>query len=440
MTSLRARLFTLVAVMTVLVWTAAAGWTYFHTRSEVQRVLDRRLVEAARMVSSLDLASANNAPNFRRLAEYDRQLSCQIWSLEGRLVGRSASAPTTELSDAKSGFSEKVVEGERWRTYSLVNSRKGTRVLVGDNVSVREKLVGDMMAGLLVPSSVALAVLAALLWLAIDRGLAPLQRLSHVLRARGPDDATPLDVDASDTELRPVVDALEGLIGRIASLRETERHFIASAAHELQTPLAGLRTHAQVAARSQDDNVRAASLAHIQRSVDRTARLVRQLIELAREEAMEPDAVGWTSFGAALRDVSEGVLEAQGPRAAGIASSAIDFDVWIDPASLAIALRNLLENALFHAGGEQVIIETEERGTSLQIAICDRGPGIDPADIHRMRKRFVRGKGSNVGSGLGLSIVELVLDRAGVALELVNRKGGGLCARMVVPADQWRRP
>ncbi|MFP5329183.1 MAG: ATP-binding protein [Alphaproteobacteria bacterium] len=449
MTSLRARIFVLVAAVTLVVWASATAWTYFSTRAEIQRVLDSRLIEAARMVASLsgdfEPSGTGAAPRFeqRRLDGYNRQLSCQIWSLDGRLVGRSSQAPAEPLATAGTGFSEREIEGEAWRVYSLVDQERGIRVLVGDNLSVRQRLVGDLMTGLLVPFLAAIFGLALLIWAAVGKGLVPLREIARTLRQRDPSDLRPLGLEQVSRELLPVVGAIDGLFRRLSALREKERHFIASAAHELQTPLAGLRTHAQIALMAPEQETREKSLRRIQASVDRTSRLVHQLLEFAREDAVvDAPAARWTSIAQAI----DGVAEELGPRLdrEGVriqcSEAAHSAEILIDEASLALALRNLVDNALQHSPiGGVVEIDFVERGSEALLTVLDRGPGIAESEIERVRERFVRGsraKGS--GSGLGLSIVELVISRAGGRLELVNRKAGGLAASLVLPVAAVR--
>lgn len=451
MTSLRGRIFALVAAVTLLVWSSAAAWTYFSTRAEIQRVLDRRLEEAARMVASLSgsleaksASPAAEAFETPRLDRYNRQLSCQIWSLDGRLLGRSSQAPDEPLAMSGTGFSERQLDGESWRVYSLADRERGIRVLVGDNLGVRQRLVGDLMAGLLIPFAAAVAALALLVWAAVGHGLAPLRDIAARLRRRDPADHEPLGIGHVDQELRPLVGAIDGLFDRLSALRESERHFIASAAHELQTPLAGLRAHAQIALMAKDEETRARSLERIQSSVDRTARLVHQLLELAREEASAEASAGrW----AGVAEVVDGLAEELEPalQRAGVriecSESGRSAEIMIDECSLALALRNLIDNAVQHSPpGSRVEIDLGEGGGEALLSVLDRGPGIPLAEIDRVRDRFVRGsRARGSGSGLGLSIVELVVARAGGRLELAAREGGGLAASLVLPGQLARR-
>ena len=445
MTSLRARIFVLVAAVTLLVWSSAAAWTYFSTRAEIQRVLDRRLVEAARMVASLTgdfepgAGGAMPSADQRQFGSYSRQLSCQIWSLDGRLIGKSSQAPTEPLALSGTGFSERLINGETWRVYSLADPERGIRVLVGDNLSVRQRLIGDLMAGLLVPFIGAIAGLALLIWAAVNRGLSPLREVARRLRRRDPSDLRPLGLDHVSRELRPLIGAIEGLFSRLARHRENERHFIASAAHELQTPLAGLRTHAQIALMTSDEQIRERSLQRMKTSVDRTSRLVHQLLELAREEAaVEASPSRWVSVADVARGLAEEFapqLDRQGVKLK-VSEAAGAAEVLIDEASLTLVLRNLIDNAIHHSpSGSRIEIDYLNGDEEAVIAVLDRGPGINAHEIDRVKDRFVRGSTARgQGSGLGLSIVELVISRVGGRLELSNRSQGGLAASLILPA------
>jgi two-component system sensor histidine kinase QseC len=449
MKSLRLRLFVLLLSATVLVWSSAAVWIYISTRNDVQRVLDNRLVEAAGMVASLAHGSAQalrSAPSQEPLPvpdRYGRQLSCQIWTLDGRLVGRSGSAPVAPLSAGSEGFSERTINGERWRVYTLVEQDAGLRILVGDNLKVRRNLIADVMTGLLLPAVAGVLALAGLLWSAVGQGLSPLRRVARELSRRNPGDTEPLRVEAPSRELRPLVGAINGLFERLESLRANERHFIASAAHELQTPLAGLRAHAQVALAASDRSQRDKSLRSIQASVDRTSRLVEQLLDLAREEAgAAAVAPGWIAIRSVFHAIEDELRAVLQQREVGLTldETASNIEVLADEAGLTLALRNLIRNAVDHAPAEsQVCVAVCTQGETAAIRVVDQGPGILPQDLPRVRDRFVRGsRAKGPGSGLGLSIVELVAARFQAKLELENRQGGGLEARLELPSSAIR--
>lgn len=440
MPSISARLITILIVSTGIVWLSAVAWISFSTHAQVERVLDARLKEAGRMVSSLvarqGLAASQSIDLGRELpTRYhpagDPQLSCQIWSLQGQLVSRSESAPAEELSKHDTGFSETVIDGETWRVYAVVNEELGVRVLVGDHLRVRNDLVNDVIRGLLLPVFLILPVLAGLIWLSVRRGLSPLNRIARDLGQRHASDLSPIEDAETAREIAPVLQSLNGLFARVAGLRERERNFTAFAAHELRTPLAGLRTQAQVALASDDRAIRDQALRQIMVGVDRTGRLVRQLLDIsaveAREQAgqhavVEPGGA-LRSLAAELADPERGVTIEVSPELDGLRLE-------IEPELFTLAARNLMENAVNHSpSGGIVRCRAAQYGESGCVIIEDDGPGIPDDELPRVTERFFRGRNrAPVGSGLGLAIVELALGRSGWRLMLQNRVAGGLRA------------
>lgn len=442
MTSIRTRLFLILMITTGIVWMSAVAWIYLSTRAEVERVLDARLTEAARMVSSL-ITSQEIDP--RRAAQlsagasilrtsYERQLSCQIWAVDGTLVGRSDGAPSSPLTQGTSGFSETSIDGEPWRVYAVENKELGMRVLVGDNLRVRDRLVGDVIKGLLLPASLIIPILAGLIWLSVRKGLAPLSRMAETLGRRDASDLSPLPDANAPSEIRPVINSLNGLFGRVSAARERERNFTAFAAHELRTPIAGLKTQAQVALGSDDSTIQRNALQQIVVGVDRTSRLVRQLTDITAAEAGEaPSQHGETNIGHSLSLLAD-ELAPHMPRDVRVSLDECLYGVClkIEPSLFMLAARNLLENALLHSPPFGVVrCSARLDGGGVSIVFDDDGPGIPEDELPKVRQRFFRGRSKTpVGSGLGLAIVDLVLIRSGGSLQLSNRPRGGLRAEM----------
>ena len=438
MSSLRMRLFLLIVAATALVWSLAAAWTVLSTRADVERVLDARLREAAVMVASLGygdgappINTTNPAPI--PLPSYQRQLSCQIWSVTGNLLGVSEGAPAQALSEGRPGFSEPVVDGIAWRVYTHVAPDTGLRIMVGDTLAVRQQLITGLVRGLLVPAVIALIALAVLLWIGVGRGLEPVRRIARAIAAREPDDQSSLDVKRVPRELSPLTQEIDQLFARIERLRSGEKRFLASAAHEMQTPLAGLRTHADIALRAPDSETRERALERIRQSVDRTARLVRQLLELSGQDAVRTEPGGTAKLGLATQIVREELSHLLERRRVtlDITRAAQAQEVSLAPEALVIALRNLVENAALH-GPEDSVIVIDGDGTGF--AVLDRGGGIAPEDAAAMLEPFRRGPATNLpGSGLGLAIAASAL--APHMVLTLGRNDDGFCVS-ACPVDQ----
>jgi two-component system sensor histidine kinase QseC len=431
MTSLRTRLFAILVATTGLIWLCAAVWIYVQTKNEVEHVLDTRLQEAARMVESLvtnsDGAGSHNTQIdpvvVPQQASYERQLSCQIWSLDGRLVARSSGAPNERLSDHANGFSDREVDGETWRVYAVEDATKGIRVMVGDRLGLRERLVTDLIKGLLAPTLLIIPLLGLLIWTSLGRGLRPLQNMAEELQTRDAEDMRAIDARHAPLEIRPVVGALNKLFEKVGAARRHERDVTAFAAHELRTPLAGLKTQAQIAMTAADPAIKAGALQQILVSVDRTSRLVRQLLAIARLDARaDTERNDHVNVGQMLEDVAAALHPTDHIR------------VILDPALhqislhtnlelLTVALRNLFENALQHMPNGGTARWSVQKGSGrLLIALDDEGPGIPDDELSQVANRFFRGRHRSAsGSGLGLAIVELALRRLHATLTLKNR-------------------
>nr|WP_210320370.1 ATP-binding protein [Pseudaminobacter soli] len=433
-----------------MVWLLAVIWIYASTQAEVERVLDARLMEAARMVNSLQaerrielaLADGGASPLTQLAIEddsYERQLSCQIWSLDGRLVGRSEHAPDDRLTDAGTGFSERTVDGEAWRVYSIENPDLGVRVMVGDSRHVRDRLVGDVVKGLLIPAGLILPFLAGVIWISVRRGMSPLNGIAKAISSRAASDLSPLRNENLPREIAPAVYALNDLFSRVNEAREREKSFTAFAAHELKTPLAGLKTQAQVALASRDGAIHANALRQISAGVDRSDRLVRQLLDLSAVEAS--DGVLTMETGRPMKIIERVMKEMpQAPGRMKMLSRADDQDIvaLFDPTLLTLALRNLVENALNHSPRDRTVtVRLAEAAGRVDIIVEDHGPGISESELPRVTERFFRGRArSSTGSGLGLAIVKEAITRMGGTLVLKNRQPHGVSALLSIPVPE----
>ncbi len=449
MSSIRTRLFAILLLATGAIWLSAMGWIQHSTRTEVGYVLDRRLQESAQMVASLirrgggiagpDAASLVDqapAPPDSGPHDFARQLVCQVWGFDGQLKSESSGAPRGRLAD-QAGFTDREVEGETWRVYTHVDPELGIRVMVGDALAMRDRLVHGVVMGLLAPAVLILPLLAALIWLAVRRGLEPLDRLAAALSRRPATDLSPLPETRATSELRPMIEALNGLFHRVEGLRERERSFTAFAAHELKTPLAGLKTQAQIATLAPEGATRDRALAQIAQGVDRTDRMVRQLLDMtAVENPIHADAPAQDGARilAGVADDLAGLAQVRG--------IAVELDTglteWRTPhaALLAPALRNLLENAILASPrGSTVEARLAQEGETVRFSVLDRGPGIARTDRPHVTDRFYRGAAnpSGGGSGLGLSIVASAVQAMGGELRLNPRAGGGEQAELILP-------
>jgi two-component system sensor histidine kinase QseC len=338
----------------------------------------------------------------------------QVWH-EGQLVQRSSNAPLLAMRSGTlgsvSGFETTELQGERWRVFAAAGAERDVQVFVGEAMAARESILRALLRGTLAPLALALPLLGLAAWWAVRQGLSPLRRLSRELSARQPDDLASVQLPSAPTEMQPLLDALNGLLGRIATLLDSERRFTADAAHELRTPLAAIRAQAQVALAETQDTARLHALQATVQGCDRATRLVEQLLLLARLEAEPATASPPVDLAALARRV---LADAAPAALARQQTLSLDVDgshtVQGQEALLTVLVRNLVDNALrYSPDGATVQVGVQAVAGGVQFGVDDSGPGLSDADQQRLGERFFRVLGSQApGSGLGWSIVRRI--------------------------------
>lgn len=447
MPSLRRRLLVLLSGTVLLAWAATAIFSYFDARHEIGEMLDAHLAQSAGLIAAqleheIDDDKANKLP---RRYKQERKIAFQVWDGSGALRLSSASAPQTRLSARDEGFADAVIEGKRWRIFSRRDESGRFLVQVGERYELRDELAESVAGHLMHPLAIALPALALLIWLAVGAGLAPLARLAGEVGRRAPDNLAPLEGSRAPREVRPLLGALNDLFARLRASLEQERRFTADAAHELRTPLAAVKTQAQVALAAADAKERAHALAQVVTGADRAAHLVEQLLALAR---LDPQTALAQAPGVSLSALAAECVAELAPAAAqkGIEVGLVAADAGLvagDSTLLAVLLRNLVDNAVrYSASGGEVEVRVARDGGTVLLCVADSGPGIPAAEHIRVFERFYRVLGSGAeGSGLGLSIVRRIADLHRASIALADGPGGrGLVVSVRFPAAQADAP
>ncbi len=423
--SLRGRLLVLLLAVTTAAWVAAALWSYRDTRHETGEMMDAQLAQSAQILLAQAGHEIDDVPVTEVAAahKYERRVAFQIWDVRrGRLLLRSESAPAQRLYDGDEGFTDRAVDGRNWRVYSRMDRERGLLVQVAERRDVRDDLAAGVAFHLLHPMLFALPLLAVLIWFAVGRGLAPLDRVAHDVAARAPDHLAPLDAGAAPREAQPLVAALNALFARVRATLERERRFTADAAHELRTPLAAVKTQAQVAQGAHGAAERAHALAQVVAGTDRATRLVEQLLMLARLDPQQelPAVADVDLAGVASAAVAELRARAADKRIAVTLDAPEPVPVRGDATMLEALVRNLVDNAVrYTQDGGSVVVRAKVDGGGGMLAVADNGPGIPAAERGRVFERFYRVTGTGQsGSGLGLSIVRRIVELHGAVVTL----------------------
>lgn len=445
MTSIRIRLLLFVLLAFTVVWAAVAMIAYKRALHEVEELLDAEMAQSAQVLLTLSLHEIEEGGDKTIRLEhqsgghhYVAKIAFQVW--EGKkLLLHSDKAPLTPLA-AVAGYSDQLIGAEKWRVFVLEGPNALYRVQVGQLHEVRDELVHEIVLIMSLPVILALPLLALLFWWGISRGLRPLQRVAGEVAQRSAHEMSPLPDNGIPAEIRPLTRALNELLQQLRSTFERERRFTADAAHELRTPLASIKTQAQVAQRAMVEDERQQALKQINAGVDRATHLVEQLLTLARLDPANAvvefkpvnlchllaEVIADIAPAAHAKEIDIGMAECQVSMLAG------------NEAALVILIRNLLDNAIRYTpvGGsvDAAVVMEQQR---LMLTVSDSGPGVPEAERSRVLERFYRGEmeGKVPGCGLGLSIVKRIVELHGATLMLDQPESGvGLRVTVAFPS------
>ena len=458
MTSIRRRTLTLIIGLMLAGLAVISMFNLHDSNHEIAEVYDAQLAQNARLlqgVMRMPMASKEHADLYqafnKALGEaeprvdghpYETKLAFQVWNRQGEVLVHTASAPSFTAPPSTPGFSDVVdLNNRHWRAFVLEDKQNDLRIWVGERDDVRSDLVDRIVRHTLWPNVLGSLILAALVWLAIGWGLKPLADMAATLRARHSGSLEPLQLTPLPSELEPMQAALNRMLAQIQEVLGRERRFIADAAHEMRTPLAVLRVHAQNLLEAGTEQERRESLAFLIAGVDRTSRLVNQLLTMAR---LEPKAMAPVLH---TIDLAETVRDSLVQLTPWLLSKNLElafdvndrpFKVVADAAAIDIALNNLISNAANFSPEHGVItVQLDQADGFYLLSVEDQGPGIDEADRGRLFERFYS-RGNVQGAGLGLTIVNTIATRLGGRITLVNRPEGGLRATLSIPDGHSR--
>ena len=321
---------------------------------------------------------------------------------------------------------EEIRVAYTWVEFNHGGKRDYALVQVAETLEKRSQLANEIIRGVIIPQFIVLPVAIVLVWFGLSRGLAPLANLRARIRSRPPDDLSPIDARGAPEEIAPLVSSFNEMLARLSQNLEMQQRFLADAAHQMKTPLAGLRTQAELALRETDPQELKRTLRYIAASTERATHLINQLLALARAEYQASDPSGFEVLDLvplARHLVHDFVTEAIA-RGVDLGFESDDGPVRTVAAPILVRemLKNLLDNALrYTPRGGTVTVRVARRDRSAFLEVEDTGPGIPEGERQRVFDRFYRILGTNVdGSGLGLAIVREIAEQHGALVRIGN--------------------
>ncbi|MDE2119655.1 MAG: sensor histidine kinase N-terminal domain-containing protein [Betaproteobacteria bacterium] len=419
----------------LLVWPVAIGITFLVAQAIATQPFDQGLQRRIAVVADWVRRAGPSLPDSSGEGSGSPPVSdlrMQLRAADGRVLAGDPQLPpppdtawpqdpATHLRDATVGE-----QGMRiaWR---WVQPARGDAVLVqvAEGLRQRSALARNIVRGVILPQFVIVPISILLVWFGLGQGIIPLDELQARIRRRRPDDLSPIDQREAPEEIAPLVDSINGLFGRLEQSIHTRKRFIADAAHQLKTPLAGLRMQAELAQRQTDPEELRTSLRQIEVSVVRTTRMVNQLLALARAENQGALARRTAVLLDLCRPVREAVQELA-PLALA-RSQELEFDapehaLWVRGHAMLLQelAKNLLDNAIAYTPPRgRIVVRLRQLDEHVLLAVEDTGLGIAPAEREMVFRPFYRVLGTGQdGSGLGLCIVQEIARQHAAAVSL----------------------
>ncbi len=416
--SLRGRLLWFLLAAISIAAIAQAVIAYRSALSDADQIFDYHMQQMA-------LSLRGGAPLANTEARYgnggdpeNNDLVVQVWTPDGVQVFRTVTrAQLPQL--AVLGFSNVEANGTTYRIFSVQTNSQ--TVQVAQDMAVRRHMASSLALRTVAPIALMVPLLMLAVWWVISGSLKPVARVQGQVAARQADDLSPVSEAGLPDEVRPLVQELNLLFGRVKTAFEAQQNFVADAAHELRTPLSALKLQVASLERAGDEQARATAVARLSAGIERATRLVEQLLVLARQEegaaassstvdlaALGRQALGELAGHAQLKNIDLGLHHADEVSVQGQADA------------LLILIRNLVDNAIkYTPAGGRVDLEVWAEPDGARIEVHDSGPGIPVEERERVFDRFYRIPGSEAsGSGLGMAIIKAIADRHHAKLTL----------------------
>ena len=341
----------------------------------------------------------------------------QVWNQSGNLLIHSVNAPLTSLSNDKDGFANVKIEGRTWRSLTITDANSNLKIIVAERFDSRVKLARSIARDDIFIMLLIYPLLGFMIWFTIGKGLSPLNKIAYEVSNRDRSNLSIVDSSCVPLEISALVDELNKLLARLQSAFEREKRFAADAAHELRTPLAALKSQAQLALKLKDPQERKTALDKLISIADRSTHIVQQLLTLSRivpEEAYALTDVSTFDLHKLMVDEITDVIPKSIEKKIEIELISPECSLALQGqmTSLSILIRNLLDNAIrYSPPNSHIWVRLEEKKQSIVLQVADNGPGVPLAYRKRIFERFYRVLGNKAhGTGLGLAIVQQIAD------------------------------
>ncbi len=310
-------------------------------------------------------------------------------------------------------------------------------IFIGENLERRAQLTSDIIKGVILPQLLIFPLILGFVWLALTRGLLPLRRLQKSISARPVQDFSVIETHEVPEEIAPLINSMNDLLGQLSKMLESQKNFIANAAHQMKTPLAGLRTQAELAQRLKNPSEINRSLELISLAAEQSSHLINQLLLLARSENLNQADSTVFNLVESAHNVTRNWIEKALDKSIDLGVECDEDTVLIQglPLMLDEVLNNLIDNAIRYSPPQSVItVRLTRHDTHALLSVEDNGAGMSELERRHIFDRFYRVSKTTEGSGLGLSIVQEIINfHNGQITVLAQKNDSGTVFQITLP-------
>lgn len=438
MNSIRKKLLISILSVIAFVTLVLAIATYFSVREEMFEVYDENMKQIAIVLARTGLEDEKVSMQYastRDKLDGEEEFLIQIWR-GGILKYTSHPAIDFPLQNHPDGDGSAIHKDKKWHFYRLRHDEDV--IQIAQDLHQRHYVIAEISHVLIVPIIIQFPLLALLIWILVGYGLQPLNRISDLIKKRTASFLKPLPEENVPVEISSLVHALNDLLSRLQTALEIQRRFTADAAHELRSPLTAIRLQLDLLQRAGSNTEKTEAINALEKGVNRSIRLVQQLLELARQEPENAETPFTSVELAAIiqEQVDHALPISQAKHIALTTDLKTPTHIMGNSAKLSVMIGNLINNAITYTqDGGKIQITLIEQSAMIVLDVSDNGIGIKSDDRQRIFDRFFRVAGTGaIGSGLGLSIVKTVAELHDIQINVLDGiDGKGTTFRLITP-------
>jgi len=421
-----------IALSILVVYALISFASYWVSKEELDELYDANLQQYAHAVAAQHIniedetsLYQNNQVGAGKDIEGEQEFFLRVLAEDGRVL--YVSHPNTKLPvPTTMGLSTEKIENKQWRFFAL--KAKNRTIQVAQSLKLRKTTIKETAYSLMVSQLAFIPLLVLLIFYAIRKALSPLSMLSKQIQHRDSYDLNPFADDNVPAEVRPLVQSLNMFMGKVSFMVDVLKRFTSDAAHELRTPITGLKLQLTALEQSNSKSERECAIKNLKSGIARSEQLVSQLLTLSR---IDPDNksrhIQSLNMLELVKESFQELLPLAQEKSIDIGlMKADDCEINASRQEIKVLINNILDNAIrYTPNGGKIDVSVISQAGNVNLEVKDSGPGIPQHELERVFERFYRGENQHIpGSGLGLAIVKEIAIQHKAIIQLSNNNPG----------------